>query len=129
MRFNHTYKFIWIALVFLALITQTFKLNLFIADYYVNAANYLKSCINKSKPKSSCQGKCQMMKKMREEQQKDEKTSNTNSEKKGEQVVYCNHDISNYSFFPITENLAYVMVNNGAILYFHSKQWRPPIAA
>ncbi|MFN5333879.1 MAG: hypothetical protein ACK5BV_01670, partial [Bacteroidota bacterium] len=62
-------------IVLLVLIAQTFKFNFVVADYYVNTANYIKNCINKTKPQSTCQGKCQMMKKMREDQQKEEQSS------------------------------------------------------
>ena len=38
------------------------------ADYMVNLEAYKKSCINKAKPKLNCNGKCQMLKKMKTQQ-------------------------------------------------------------
>jgi hypothetical protein len=38
------------------------------ADYMVNLEAYKKSCINKAKPKLNCNGKCQMLKKMKKQE-------------------------------------------------------------
>ena len=40
-------------------------------DYYANTAAYAKNCINKAKPKLHCNGKCQAMKKIQEEEKKE----------------------------------------------------------
>jgi hypothetical protein len=126
MRLQQSYKYFWTTLVLIALLAQSFKFNFFIADYYVNTANYIKSCINKSKTQYTCQGKCQMMKKMREEQQKEEQSSGNRSENKEEQVIYFN------SFSDI---LAYSLVSNikifppfseGKIQDFISSPFQPP---
>ena len=52
-------------LLFTALIAQTFSRSLAMADYMVNLEAYKKSCINKARPKLNCNGKCQMLKKMK----------------------------------------------------------------
>ena len=38
------------------------------ADYMVNLEAYKKGCVNKSKPMMHCNGKCQMLKKMKQQE-------------------------------------------------------------
>ncbi|MBU6158577.1 MAG: hypothetical protein KGP35_06050 [Bacteroidetes bacterium] len=126
MRFQNTYKFSWTILVLIALMAQSFKFNFVIADYYVNTANYIKNCINKSKPQSTCQGKCQMMKKMREEQQKEEQSSGNRAENKFEQVVYINTN-GNFLTAPLiasTNNFPPFL--EGKLLDFIASPFQPP---
>jgi hypothetical protein len=59
-------------LLIFAFAIQTFKGGFVIFDYYSNTAAFAKNCINKAKPKLHCNGKCQMMKKMAEEEKKDQ---------------------------------------------------------
>lgn len=60
------------AILFLAaFIGQTFNKPFIVVDYYTNNAEYLKACINKARPKMNCNGKCQMMKKIQEEEKKE----------------------------------------------------------
>ena len=61
-------KYTLVILLFTALIAQTFSRSLAMADYMVNLEAYKKSCINKAKPKLNCNGKCQMLKKMKTQQ-------------------------------------------------------------
>ena len=61
------------AFIFLAaFLAQTFSKTLLIADYYTNTARYAKNCENKARPKLRCNGKCQMMKKLKQEEKKDQ---------------------------------------------------------
>jgi hypothetical protein len=52
------------------------------ADYLLNTNVYAKNCENKARPKMHCNGKCQMMKKIREEESKNQQ----NSERKAENL-------------------------------------------
>lgn len=47
---------------------QMFSKALIMLDYAVNTTTYALNCINKQKPKLECNGKCQMAKKMMEEE-------------------------------------------------------------
>jgi hypothetical protein len=53
-----------------ALIGQTFHKPFVLLDYHLNIEAYAKKCVNKAKPKLRCQGRCQAMKKMQEEEKK-----------------------------------------------------------
>lgn len=54
---------------------------------------YAKNCVNKAKPKLRCNGKCQMMKKIQEEEKKDAENAERKSENKNEVIL------SSKSFF------------------------------
>jgi len=55
-----------------AFVAQTFTGSLIRLDYYANTEAYAKNCINKARPKLHCNGKCQAMKKMQEEEKKEQ---------------------------------------------------------
>lgn len=65
------------------------------ADYLVNLESYKKACINKAKPMMHCNGKCQMLKKMK----KQESGSNTPVPKFDQQELI----LSSKSFYPTIE--------------------------
>lgn len=62
------------------------------ADYKINTQAYAKNCINKAKPKMHCNGKCQMMKKLQQEEKKDQQ----DPDRKGENKLNV---LSSKSFF------------------------------
>lgn len=64
-------KRIYISILLLALLTQSFHRVMIVTSYYTNREVYAKNCENKAKPKLHCNGKCQMMKKMKQEENKD----------------------------------------------------------
>lgn len=67
------------SLFLLVFMVQTFNAPFILLDYMANTAAYAKKCINTSKPKLHCNGKCQMMKKMQEEERKDQQNSKQKS--------------------------------------------------
>ena len=68
----------------MAFLIQTFSKPFIIADYYANTADYAKNCINKLIPAMHCNGKCQMMKKLQEQEKKDQESSERKSGNKTE---------------------------------------------
>jgi hypothetical protein len=71
---------------------QTFEKAVIVLDYYANTASFAKNCENKAIPKMHCNGKCQMMKKLKEEEKKERQNPERKSENK-------NQTISSRSFF------------------------------
>jgi hypothetical protein len=71
-------------LFILAFAVQTFQQNLIVGSYYLNNALYAKNCENKTKPSLGCKGKCQMMKKIQQEEQKQAPAPGMKAEQKGE---------------------------------------------
>jgi hypothetical protein len=62
--------------------TQQLGKVVIVADYYANTSQYAKNCINKSRPKLHCNGKCQMMKKIQEAEKKEKEDAEKKSENK-----------------------------------------------
>ena len=87
------------AFVLLAFICQLFNRALIITSYYANTASYAKNCENKAKPMLHCNGKCQMLKKIRSEEKKDQENPERRAENKNELVL------SSKSFYPSVKNL------------------------
>ena len=66
----------------LAFLAQTFSKSFIVADYYMNTGAFAKNCVNKAKPKMHCNGKCQMMKKLKEQEKKEEQVPERKAELK-----------------------------------------------
>ncbi len=76
------FKRIAAILLLLAFSAQTFSSPFFLLDYYMNTTVYAKNCINKAKPKMHCNGHCQVMKKMQEEEKKEQQNAGRKTENK-----------------------------------------------
>ena len=50
-------------------------------DYYLRTASYAANCVNKDKPMMHCNGKCQMVKKMAQEEEHDQQAPERRSVK------------------------------------------------
>lgn len=79
------------------------------ADYLVNIEAYKKACVNKAKPMMHCNGKCQMLKKMKK--QEGDNGTNLPTPK----FNHFDEVLSSKSFFPSIE---YISLEN--IILFHS---------
>jgi hypothetical protein len=60
-------KYAFVILLLTALFAQSFSRSILLADYLVNIEVYKKKCINKAKPMLQCNGKCQMLKKLKKQ--------------------------------------------------------------
>jgi hypothetical protein len=89
--FAQAMKHLAVIILVIAFAAQTFNRATVVASYYANTTAYAKNCINKAKPLLQCHGKCQMMKKLKEEEKKDQQ----NTERKSS----LNEFISCKSFF------------------------------
>ena len=89
-------------ILLLAFTAQTFNRTVIILDYYTNKTAFIKNCENKARPLQQCNGKCQMMKKLKEEEKKDQQ----NPERK---LVNKNEVASSESYFA---NVQIKSINN-----------------
>lgn len=89
--------------VLAAFMAQTFSRNIIIADYYANADKYMQHCENKSRPMMHCNGKCQMMKKMRQEEKKDQENPERRSDNKNEVSLSSKSFFASLGTRPLTE--------------------------
>ncbi len=76
-----------------AFLAQTFNQGFIELSYVVNRASFEKNCENKYRPTLHCNGKCQLMKKLKEEEKKDQRNPERKQENKNEPPV------SSKSFF------------------------------
>lgn len=103
----------------LAFALQTFSRTFVVFDYFANTKAYTKKCENKARPKMHCNGKCQMMKKLKQEEKKDEQNPERKAENKNEFVL------SSKSFYPtLKDNISAQKIN--FILVASSKPMKMP---
>jgi hypothetical protein len=67
--------------ILMAFLVQSFSRTWVVADYWLNTGYYAARCENKARPEMHCNGKCQMMKKIRAEERKDAENQERLSEK------------------------------------------------
>ncbi len=82
MKKELTYRQLIAGIFLIAFFAQTFNSTLVFADYFTNTIKYAKNCENKARPKLHCNGKCQMMKKLQQEEKKDQENPERKSENK-----------------------------------------------
>ena len=94
-----------IAVIFLicAFAAQAFSGGFIMLNYYTNTTAFVKNCENKARPKMHCNGKCQMMKKMKEEEKQDQQNPERKTENK-------NEVLSSKSFFYSTATVFSVIL-------------------
>jgi hypothetical protein len=63
---------ITVILLLFAFSVQVFNRTAIVLDYYTNTIAYAKNCVNKARPQMNCKGKCQMTKKLKEEESKEQ---------------------------------------------------------
>lgn len=78
------YNQLTVVFILSAFLVQTFNRNIIVIDYYANMQSYASHCENKAIPMMHCNGKCQMMKKMHQEEKKDQENPERRSENKNE---------------------------------------------
>ncbi len=119
------------AIIFLAaFVAQTFSKSFVMADYFTNTAKYAKNCINKAKPKLLCNGKCQMMKKLQQEEKKDQENPDRKNDNKYElplssKSFFACIDKTNYSVF---SNSKFSLFTNNYAYNFTFSIYHPPKA-
>ena len=114
-------------LLLLAFFTSTFSRLFVVADYYVNTERYYKNCENKAKPQLKCNGKCQMAKKVQDEEKKEQKNPGIKLDLKSE-ICTIYSFILLQSFPPVTIDQEYSLCHIPAIKNgFDSRIFHPPI--
>lgn len=101
-------------LLLTALLAQTFSRSLAMADYLVNLEAYKKACVNKSKPMMHCNGKCQMLKKMKKQEGNNGTSAPVPKFNETELVL------SSKSFFP---SLYFNSINNITSFYTYNEDF------
>ena len=118
-----------LAVIFLltAFAVQTFDKAVVVFNYYSNTAAYAKNCENKAKPMLHCNGRCQMMKKLKQEENKDKQNPERRSENKNE-VLYFSKNQINMQYFNLTVANTYLVLNNRITKDISLDFFQPPRA-
>lgn len=106
---------------------QTFNRAIIEFDYITNTKSYAANCENKARPKMHCNGKCQMMKKLKQEEKKDEQNPERKAENKNEIIL------SSKSFYPTLKfsvselKVNFPLMASGKEIKMPRSLLRPPI--
>jgi hypothetical protein len=120
-------KFILVPILMMLVLTQTFSKWLVVFEYKLNK-DYIAQqlCINKAKPKLHCNGKCQMMKRLAEEEkQSSTNTTDNTSRIKIPELVFSNEvnqfiiPLSNISVVSYNEEPSAIIRRAPAFPIFH----------
>jgi hypothetical protein len=79
---------------------QTFDKVFIIADYYLNTASFRQLCENRARPKMNCNGKCLLMKKISEQEKKEQKNTELKLENKNEVFFFPKYEVSHKNYEP-----------------------------
>lgn len=119
-----------IALVFLlAFALQTFNRVIILADYITNTQTYAKKCENKARPKLHCNGKCQMMKKLQQEEKKDEQNPDRKLENKSEITLSSKSFFASLTILPVEGLINYFTASSDKEIKMPRFIFHPPGAS
>ncbi len=118
-----------LAVIFLltAFAVQTFDKAVVVFNYYSNTAAFAKNCENKARPMLHCNGRCQMMKKLKQEENKDKQNPERRNENKNE-VLYFSKNQINMQYFNLTVANTYLVLNNRITKDISLDFFQPPRA-
>ncbi len=99
-------------ILIMAFLGQTFNQGFYHLGYLINKADYEKNCVNKARPMLHCNGKCQLMKKIAEEEKKQRRDAPELKLAKSEVISsrssfllgIDNLDFANRPFYPVFNN-------------------------
>jgi hypothetical protein len=102
-------KFVLVPILFVLMLSQTFSKWLVVMEYNLNKDFVAqKLCINKTKPKLHCHGKCQMMKRLAEEETQNSTNSTNNTSKiKIPELVFSNETTQLIITLPAGSTISY----------------------
>ena len=106
---------------------QTFNKVFIVVDYYVNTSSFAAHCENKAKPLMKCNGKCQMMKELKKEADKDHQYPDRRGENKNEIVLDCNILFTTIQTLPLSIFKAdYPFAKEDKVVKMQRRIFHPP---
>jgi len=112
-------------ILILAFAAQTFNQITIVVDYYVNTSSFAKNCENKAKPMLHCNGRCQMMKKLKQEENKDKQNPERRSENKNE-VISSKSFFASVQYISLKNTVEHIILNNKSIQDIPADFFHPP---
>jgi len=126
--FAAMFRKITATVLLMAFVAQTFSAPFIRLDYFFNQADYARNCVNKARPMLHCNGKCQVMKKIKEEEKKEQESQ---ERKMGSKVEV----LSSRSFYSVLSEQPsvaiahhYSTINDGTIIHRARAVFHPPAA-
>ena len=116
------------ALLILAFTASTFCRTVIVLDYYANTTAYAKACINTARLAMHCNGKCQMMKKLDQEEKNDQDNLERKSENKNE-IQPANSFFTVNFFHSLATPVAFARIPSLKPVDRSYSLFRPPSAA
>lgn len=110
-----------------AFAVQTFNGAAVVVSYYTNTSSYAANCENKAKPMLHCNGRCQMLKKLKQAENKDKQSPERKSERKFDVL-------SSKSFFGdlcqafLPQKKSYALIHIAGLSDFSGGFFHPPSA-
>lgn len=96
-------------------------------DYVLNTGAYAKNCENKARPKMHCNGKCQMMKKLKQEEKKDQQNPDRKLENKSEVTLSSKSFFASFDIVPlIQQSISYSELSSDRELKMPRSIFHPP---
>jgi hypothetical protein len=90
------------AILLIAFATQTFSKGFMLLDYYANTAAYQKNCVNKNNPRMHCCGRCQLRKKLQQEDNSEKQNPEQRGNNKNESPISSESSFAKIEFIDFT---------------------------
>jgi hypothetical protein len=111
----------------LSFLTQAFSRYFIVAGYYVDTSAYIENCINKDKPWMHCNGKCQLCKKLHQQDNSDKQNSERRSGDDRNDPLSSSAAVDFIALNPATSLSAkYPRATGAAIVKRPRTQFHPP---
>jgi hypothetical protein len=114
-----------VAILLIVFAAQSFGNVWLWVDYKINLEKYAKNCVNKARPMLQCNGKCQLAKKIREEETKKQQ----DAEKAAPKIDYSlssKHFFLSVNHFETKAFRYYYIPESGAAIKMPRSVFRPP---
>jgi hypothetical protein len=116
-------------LLLLVFFAQAFSKYLLVADYYVNTSAYLENCINKDRPWMHCNGRCQLCKKLHQQNNSEDKqTPERKSSGDRNETLFSTASFSGFAALHLvaSTNLQYAELSAGKPVGMPRTFFHPP---
>ncbi|TWI82486.1 hypothetical protein LX66_5059 [Chitinophaga japonensis] len=110
----------------IGVLAQTFSKAMIVAEYQLNRdyiAKFL--CVNRDKPKLHCNGRCHMMKKIKQEEKKDQDNPERKAENKFE-IITAAFQPASITPFRTVSNMEYPVFQESICTDFTASFFHPP---
>jgi len=112
----------------LCFLAQTFSRWIVVVDYCVDTAAYARNCVNKARPMMHCNGKCQLCKKLEQQDNPDKQTPERRSGNDKNEPLSCGPAFAPLAslFWLAGAGIAYPELSPGKISRMPRSFFHPP---